>query len=538
MKRRNFLKITAPAAAAPFVLGNMSLSALANTDLSLDPCDLATDRAIVIIKLGGGTDGINLVVPIEQYDTYATLRPTIKHTLNEVITLDSTLDANDQVGLHPGMQKFKDLYDNGKFHIVQGVSYPHANRSHFRSSKVMNAGLQGNSSLANPIGWASRYLKYSFDPNLSLDPLGIAIGSEGIFTNNYPERYHVSLKTGGIDAMYNFANTLPENFEDTSSLSDYNKSLEHIINTNDGIEQFSSRIYNVYNSGSNHITANYPNNSLAEGLRLVAKLISGGSTTKVFSLNMGGWDTHNQEKNRQNSLVNKLTDSIDTFMTDLSAQNLDHRVIGATYSEMGRGVAQNANGGTDHGLIFPMFLFGSGVKPGISGTNVDLSNISGNVLHNPQHDYRDILTSMMQDWLGSDTSCITDAGFGSFLNTEINMVDADKIVDSECYSTLDPGVQARLSQDSVFTQEQQDHINIFPNPSFGKFQIEFYSSIDEEGYMKIIDIQGKEVYNKNVTLFEEDNTFSIQLDVPSGIYAVMLISNENGVKAGDYVIIK
>lgn len=538
MKRRNFLKLTAPTVAAPFVLGNMSLTALGENELPIDPCALATDRAIIVIKLGGGTDGINLVVPINQYDTYAGLRPTIKHELSELIQLDPTMASADQVGLHPGMQKFKDLYDSGKFHIVQGVSYPNANRSHFRSTKVMQAGLQGGSSLANPVGWAAKYLKQSYNPDLFLDPLGISIDNEALFFNNYNDRYHVSLKVNGVNSMYNFANTLPENFEDTSTLTDYNKSLEHIINTNDGIEQFATRIYNVYNSGSNDITANYPNTSLSAGLKLVAKLISGGSTTKVFSLNMGGWDTHNNEKNRQNNLVNTLTGAIDAFMKDLSAQNLDHRVMGATYSEMGRSVAQNANGGTDHGLIFPMFMFGGGVKEGISGTNVDLSNIAGNVLHNPQHDYRDVLTTMMQNWLGTDSTCITEAGFGNFLDDKIDSIDDEQVVQEECYTVMEESIQARLSQESIFTEEQKDHISIYPNPSFGNFQIDYYSSLEEDGYVRIIDTQGKEVYMQDVLIFEESNNFSIQLDVPSGIYIVMLISNTEGVRAGDYIMMK
>lgn len=538
MKRRNFLKLTAPTVAAPFVLGNMSLTALGENELPIDPCALATDRAIIVIKLGGGTDGINLVVPINQYDTYASLRPSIKHELSELIQLDPTMASADQVGLHPGMQKFKDLYDSGKFHIVQGVSYPNANRSHFRSTKIMQAGLQGGSNISNPIGWAAKYLKESYNPDLFLDPLGISIDNEALFFNNYNDRYHVSLKVNGVNSMYNFANTLPENFEDTSTLTDYNKSLEHIINTNDGIEQFATRIYNVYNSGSNDVAANYPNTSLSAGLKLVAKLISGGSTTKVFSLNMGGWDTHNNEKNRQANLVNTLTGAIDAFMKDLSAQNLDHRVMGATYSEMGRSVAQNANGGTDHGLIFPMFMFGGGVKEGISGTNVDLSNIAGNVLHNPQHDYRDVLTTMMQNWLGTDSTCITEAGFGSFLDDKIDSIDDEQVVQEECYTVMEESIQARLSQESIFTEEQKDHISIYPNPSFGNFQIDYYSSLEEDGYIRIIDTQGKEVYMQDVLIFEESNNFSIQLDVPSGIYIVMLISNTEGVRAGDYIMMK
>ena len=525
MKRRSFIKYTAPTVAAPFVLGKMSLTALAEDDLPIDPCSLATDRSIVIIKLGGGTDGINLVVPINQYDTYANLRPTIKHNMSDLLQLDSSMAIGEQVGLHPGMQKFKDLYDNGKFHIIQGVSYPNANRSHFRSTKLMQAGLQGNSSLSDTTGWAAKYLKHSFNPDFYTDPLGIAIGGEGIFNHNYAERLHVSLIPGGVDSMYSFANSLSNDIENTSSQTDYHKALSHIIGTNEGIGQYADRIYNVYNAGSNSSAANYGNDSLSAALKLVARLISGGSTTKVFSLNMGGWDTHTNEVARQNNLVAQLTTAIDAFLADLSAQNLDHRVIGATYSEMGRAVAQNANGGTDHGVIFPMFAFGGGVNAGISGTNVNLSNVSANNnLQNAQHDYRQVLTTMMQDWLGSDSTCVTDAGFGNFLPQKVDMLDDNQVVPESCYTVIQESTQARLAQDSVFTEEQKDHIDIYPNPSHGAFNVDFYSSIEDDGYIKIIDTQGKEVYRKELVIFEEDNSYAVTLDVPTGIYAVMLIN--------------
>lgn len=539
MKRRSFIKYTAPAVAAPFVLGNMSLSALAENDLPIDPCSLATDRSIVIIKLGGGTDGINLVVPIDQYNTYANLRPTIKHGLSDLIELDDTMAIGDQVGLHPGMQKFKDLYDLGKFHVIQGVSYPNANRSHFRSTKIMQAGLQGNSSLSNTSGWAARYLKHSFNPESFIDPLGISIGGEGIFNHNYAERLHVSLIPGGVNTMYNFANTLSNDIEDTTSQSDYHKALDHIITTNEGIGQYADRIYNVYNAGANTSSVTYGNDELSAALKLVARLISGGSTTKVFSLNMGGWDTHNNELGRQNALVAKLTTAIDAFLADLAAQNLDHRVIGATYSEMGRAVAQNANGGTDHGVIFPMFAFGGGVNAGISGTNVNLSNVSANNnLQNAQHDYRQVLTTMMQDWLGSDSTCVTDAGFGTFLPQKVDMLDTDQVVADSCYTVVGESTQARLAQDSVFTEDQKDHIDIYPNPSHGTFNVDFYSSIEDDGYIKVIDAQGREVYRKELIVFEEDNSYSVSINVPNGIYAVMLVTERQGIIAGDYVVIK
>ena len=55
----------------------------------------------------------------------------------ELLILISTLALEDQVGLHPNMTGFKDLYDDGKLGIVQGVSYDQHNRSHFKSTDLV-----------------------------------------------------------------------------------------------------------------------------------------------------------------------------------------------------------------------------------------------------------------------------------------------------------------------------------------------------------------------------------------------------------------
>ena len=80
-------------------------------------CPDSSSKKIVLIQLAGANDGLNTIVPIDQYDTYATLRPNIKLNniggSNGIINLDSTLPSANQVGLHPSLIKLKNLYDNG-----------------------------------------------------------------------------------------------------------------------------------------------------------------------------------------------------------------------------------------------------------------------------------------------------------------------------------------------------------------------------------------------------------------------------------------
>ena len=125
MKRRNFIKLTSTASALSLL--PTEVFALFNS-AGLKTCPNVNAKKIVLIQLSGANDGLNTVVPINQYDTYAALRPNIKLNnvggSNGIINLDSTLPIENQVGLHPSLTGFKNLYDNGLMRLIQGVGYP------------------------------------------------------------------------------------------------------------------------------------------------------------------------------------------------------------------------------------------------------------------------------------------------------------------------------------------------------------------------------------------------------------------------------
>ena len=119
MKRRNFIKLTATASAIGLLPGQMSHAL--NIGKKYINCDIS-NRKLVLIYLGGGNDGLNTIVPLNQYDLYSNLRPTIKVSdsgANPFINLDSSLDDNQQIGLHPSLTGFKNLYDSGYLRILQ-----------------------------------------------------------------------------------------------------------------------------------------------------------------------------------------------------------------------------------------------------------------------------------------------------------------------------------------------------------------------------------------------------------------------------------
>ena len=111
----------------------------------------------------------------------------------------------------------------------------------------------------------------------------------------------------------------------------------------------------------------YPTSQLGGGLKMVAKLIGGGLPTRIYYVSQGGYDTHTNQVATQQRLLQDLGDSTKAFVDDMKAQGNMSRVLVMTFSEFGRRVAENANGGTDHGAAAPMFIVGNKVKAGLLG---------------------------------------------------------------------------------------------------------------------------------------------------------------------------
>jgi len=106
-------------------------------------------KTLVIIQLAGGNDGLNTLIPFAN-PAYAAARPTI------AIPAAQALSLNGSVGLHPSMTRLKARYDRGQMAVVQGVSYPNPNRSHFRGTDIWESAVPDR---LEAKGWAGRYLE-------------------------------------------------------------------------------------------------------------------------------------------------------------------------------------------------------------------------------------------------------------------------------------------------------------------------------------------------------------------------------------------
>lgn len=379
--RRDFIRqstgLLALGATLPTFLTQAALAA-GNTSGSDAP-------VLVIIQLSGGNDGLNTVVP-HGHDAYYRLRPSLAVPANTVAKL------NDEIGLHPGLSPLRDLYDRGELAVLQGVGYPNPDRSHFRSMEIWET-AEPNELAAD--GWLGRLFDHACgnghltsSPTLAMslqDTLTPALtGSPGIgIAMTDPDRFHRLARFAGGEAK-------PTSAVDTDSHLDYiRRTALNAFEAAEDIQRNARRVRNL---------ATYPTSGLAQSLKLVARLIAGGQDTRLYYLSLGGFDTHARQAGTHEQLLATLGGAIAAFQQDLRKLGLAERVVGMTFSEFGRRVAENGSQGTDHGQAAPLFVFGQSVKGGIHGAHPSFDKLANGDLRY-HTDFRRLYATMIDQWL-------------------------------------------------------------------------------------------------------------------------------------------
>lgn len=409
MKRRNFIKTAAPLAFVPFFSNRLFA---AEMPISMAEATLLTannDRILVIVQLAGGNDGLNTVLPLDQYSNLAAARANVLIPDTSALQLGSF-----QTGLHPVMTGMKNLYDQQRLTVVQNVGYANPNFSHFRSSDIWLSGSDSQEILNT--GWIARFLDaYPNPPAATNHPLALKIGYNG---------------TSGLQgAAVNIGQTIPTFFSgslrqlqseftnnfDSSNLTEYAlKEVNFLQGQRAAANQYATSIQTAFNTGMN--TQTYPpspsgiGNNLGNQLQLVARLIKGGLQTRVYWVEAVGYDTHTGQvsgsttQGQHANLLTELSNALFTFQTDLQVMGVEDRVLGMTFSEFGRRIKSNASTGTDHGAAAPMFLFGKYVNPTVIGSNpVIPATVTVNDNLPIQYDYRQIYASILRGWF-----CLSD----------------------------------------------------------------------------------------------------------------------------------
>ncbi len=399
MRRSNFLLGTVSGLAVVASTDHVFAQALAQSPLPGLPG--SHNRCLVLVNLNGGNDGLNCIVPHGDAQYYR-LRPSLAIAQNDVLSI------NAQLGFNPRMRSLKGMYDKGMVAVVQGVGYPNADHSHFRSSEIWQTGVPDK---YEHTGWIGRYLDDAGLPEGDLFK-GVALSQvlpEVLVANKTDVPAISNLGQYGLisdrDPMARTAFAQQARDKRLPFTSPY---LAHVMEIEDHAQRTSEELPKLI--AGYKAQASYPATPIGRSLALAAQIVGSNIGTKVLYVSHGSFDTHVNQVATQNNLLGQLSDALSAFYTDLAAHGNDKRVLTMTFSEFGRRVAENAARGTDHGEASPLFLIGGGVKGGIYGKMPDLGNTNmGNVAFTT--DFRSVYATVLERWLGRPSQTVLGGSF-------------------------------------------------------------------------------------------------------------------------------
>lgn len=503
MKRRKFVQSMALSSIGiPLVLKNFKFEALTE-DLFSVPKSVE-DRVLVMIRLNGGNDGLNTLVPVDQFDNLMIQRPNIMIPENQLLSITPTLS------LHTSMTGMHDLFNDGKLSVIQNVGYPNQNRSHFQSMDIWEKGSVNPTAIT---GWLGRYLNaqhtsFPVDyPNTDYpDPFAISMG------------YENSNTCQGIISNFSIPVLNPNdsfNLYETQELNDGTYYGSHLAYLSTMISQANSYGVQVNTAASagNSLSALYDEtNDLAVQLRNVAKMISGGLKTKIYVLNIDGFDTHSSQVENGSpttghhaNLLKKVSDAIRAFQDDIELLGISQKIAGMTFSEFGRQIASNGSVGTDHGDAAPLFLFGACLSGQVIGPNPIISDtIVPQAAVPMQIDFRDVYASILKDWFLADETEIQ-----SIFEQPVNFIPLLRACNLE-----------------VNESKKESDISVFPNPCGDKTTVKF-SCNGERVTVLVHDLAGKKIgvfCDKNLSVGEHLVPISLE-GQESGSYVVTVYKN-------------
>jgi uncharacterized protein (DUF1501 family) len=403
--RRDFLRqglvLVSVGFAAPAFLARTGLAA----ELPSGSSSSASRRILVVVQLSGGNDGLNTVVPYAD-PLYRQLRPQLAVGEGEVLPLNAAL------GLHPALAPLKARFDAGQLAVVLGVGYPNPDRSHFRSMDIWHTAEPADYART---GWLGRYLSGCQCAG-GEKAGGIAVGqslprafwTENLFvpalTNLGTYRFQTDPRSPADRAAQLRAKAALDAAHE--ALRPYAEFLgQQSLNALASADEL-SRVARGWSTA-----VSYPDGPFAQGLKLVAQLIAGDLGTRVFYVTLGGFDTHANQKNTQQRLLEQLAGGLDAFQQDLEAMGKADQVLTMTFSEFGRRARENGSQGTDHGTAEPLFLLGTGLRPGLYGAQPRLDQLDGQGDLQHDVDFRAVYATVLSRWLGADADAVLGGPF-------------------------------------------------------------------------------------------------------------------------------
>ena len=431
INRRQFIKRGAGAVSVGLVMPKLWMGSLAQGQ----EITASNRRIFLVIQMGGGSDGLNTVVPFT--DTrYASMRPTLafKDTELKDSQGNSTVLGNDPFGLNPAMSEMKALYDAGKAAIVLGAGYQSPNLSHFFATDIWSTARTtgaGN-------GWLGRYADEKLLGQSGLSAVNIggtlpkAFFADKVVVPSISNFASYTFQTDGRFAgdRNNQVNTFRANNTREFPVASFADAIADAgVGAADGSAQLQTAVA-AYTSPVHYPVATdnpAPSQQVIQfgaAMKMVAQIVTTIPDANLLYVQIGGFDHHSQQiGTAQDGYTNKtlgahanllraVSVGIKVFYDDMVAHGLADNVVMMTWTEFGRRPNENASHGTDHGTITPLFVVGNPVQGGkLYGEQPSLADLdsAGNMKF--KVDFRSVYATILDRWLVADSQSILGAKY-------------------------------------------------------------------------------------------------------------------------------
>lgn len=388
--RRTFLKSCA--AAMPVLAWNRVLCAGAGR-----VAGTRAPRCLVVVRLGGGNDGLNTVAPVED-DVYRRLRPSLALTKAEALPL-----GRHGLALHPRLTGLAEQFDAGRLAVVTNVGYPRPDRSHFRSMDIwQTASLEPERARIGVHGATLAALKRETSdsgiPGVALldteMPLGLVHPDVAVPLLASLEQ--VRLDEPELVPLLELDRATPAA-----------SPLARAVGAAHAATRLARRLERI------DVTATasaFPATALGKRLATLFTLLRSGLDLRIAYVAHDGFDTHTRQQDNHAALLRELGDALAAFQNALVTEGLDRDVVTLTFSEFGRRVEENGSKGTDHGAAAPLFVLGTPVTGGVYGEPPNLLDLDdGDVRFTT--DFRQVYTSLLERWFGVDARPLVGGTF-------------------------------------------------------------------------------------------------------------------------------
>jgi uncharacterized protein (DUF1501 family) len=368
MNRREFLKV----AAAGSVLALLPQHSWATANYQ---------KLLILVELKGGNDGLNTVIPYAD-PQYVGLRPRLAVARDQVLQLD------ENAGLNPALAPLMPLWKSGEVAVVQGVGYPSANLSHFRSIEIWDTASKSNEFLQD--GWLTRVFSQTPVPRTyAADAVVVGSAEMGPFSGSGTRTI----------ALTNTDQFLQQAKLAVPAGQANNTALSHILRVEQDIVRAASNL----NTNRSFRTV-FPQTAFGNAIRTASQVAASRAGVAALKVSLNGFDTHSGQAGTHGRLLKDLAEGLAALKGALGEIGRWDDTLVATYSEFGRRPRENASAGTDHGTASTHFVLGGRIKGGLYGQRPALDRLDGNGNLPFAVDFRDIYATVLERWWGSNAA--------------------------------------------------------------------------------------------------------------------------------------